>query len=340
MASGSKTAVMTAIGANSLVTVAKLVGFALTGSGAMLAEGVHSLADVGNQALLAVGMNRAERPPDDVHPDGYAMEAFVWSIISAVGIFFLGCGVSLAHGIESLLHPSDHGPEGGGIAIGILIFALVVEGASLAIAVRIAAKHARDRDLGFWEHVKTSDDPFELAVLLEDSAAVLGVIIALVAVVLTEVTGVHTWDSIGTIIIGLLLGVVAISLIERNRVFLVGRAATPEHLEAVEAVLEADPAVEYVTDIAAIVVGADQVRLRAELELDGRVMADTMLKDTDLEALLSGFQEAEHPPEALRDYLREFADDVVELAGDEVDRLEDMLRKADPSLKRIELEAD
>ncbi|MCB9676062.1 MAG: cation diffusion facilitator family transporter [Alphaproteobacteria bacterium] len=336
MAGGSKLAVYAAIGANSVVTLAKFVGFALTGSGAMFSEGIHSTADVGNQVLLAVGMKRASRPPDDDHPAGYGREAFVWALISAVGIFFLGCGVTVMHGIESLQHPHvTH--EDQTVNIAILLFALVAEGATLAIAVRGLRHQAHELGIGFVEHLKTTDDPFGVAVLLEDSAAVTGVLIALAAVALSEWTHQPYWDAIGSLAIGALLGLVAVFLIWKNAQLLVGRAVHPRERDAIRAILESEPAIERIVQQKALVVGAEAMRISAELDFDGAYFAERFLDSHDLDAIRARI---EGDPDALRAFLAEFGEAVVDDVGDEVDRIEARIRAAMPKAGIIALEPD
>lgn len=336
MSGGSKSAVYAAIGANALVTVAKFGGYLMTGSGALLAESVHSLADVGNQALLALGMKRAELPPDDVHPEGYRMEAFVWALVSAVGIFFVGAGVSVMHGITTLLSDHPHAIEGGNLAMGILIFSLVVEGASLGVAVWVLRGQARERNLSAMEHLRTSKDPFTVAVLLEDSAAVLGVLVALGSVWLTSYTHNANWDAYGTIVIGVLLGCVATFLVQKNKDLLVGRAMSPDARAALHAVLEGDPLVEGITSEQGVVMGAEAVRIRAEIDFDGGYLAKKYLEGRDLTELHGrvGTQEA------FGGFLTEYADDLMDIVGVEIDRIEAKIRLAVPAAAHIDIEPD
>lgn len=336
MAGGSKLAVYTAIGANSVVTVAKLGGFAMTGSGAMLSEGIHSFADVGNQVLLAVGMKRSQAEPDEKHPFGYGNEAFIWALISAVGIFFLGCGVSMTHGVQSLMHGGHHDQSGGMLNIGILVFALVVEGASLLVAIYGLNKEAKKQNQGFMEHLRTTDDPFGVAVLLEDSAAVFGVMIALVAVVLTHYTHEPYWDALGSVSIGLLLGFVAYFLIAKNRELLIGRSIRDQDKQALAGILREDPAIEGVLIQQGMVTGTESYTIRAELDFDGRYLAREHLKDQDLAELHASVDK----PEDLQQLLEEFGEAMVERLGDEVDRIEAKIRKDLPKAKIIDLEVD
>lgn len=337
MAGGSKTAVYSAIGANAFVMVAKFVGFALTGSGTMLAEGIHSLADVGNQSLLAVGMSRATKAPDEQHPYGYGRDAFVWALMSAVGIFFLGCGVTVAHGVQSLVAGGHHDTTGPPwINLGILALSLVAEGASLAIAVRALAKEAAARKQTFWNYVRTTDDVFGVAVLLEDSAAVLGVLIAFATVGLTHLTHAPYWDPIGSLLIGVLLGLVAFFLMRRNRALLIGQSIQASELARMNKVFDNDPVVEDVVMSRAVVEGADAYHIAAEIDFNGRVLARRHLRGRDLEALAA---ELDTGPKLLA-FLEEFGDAMTDQVGIEVDRLEARIREVLPRARHVDLEPD
>ncbi len=339
MAGGSKLAVYAALTANSVVTVAKLAGFAVTGSGSMLSEGVHSLADVGNQALLALGMARANKPPDPTHPQGYGREAFVWSLISAVGMFFLGSGVSITHGVQALWEPHGHGhgaSEGFELNLAILVFALVVEGAALAFAVRGIASEAKNHGQSLSEYLRTTDDPFGVAVILEDGAAVLGVLLALAAIGLTHITGAPYWDPLGSIAIGILLGGVAFFLIAKNRALLIGRAIREADQEALEALLAEDPAIDQVVLQRAVVVGTSSYRISAEIEFDADYLAERWLGEHDIDQLHAQLD----TPEKLRSFLVGYGENVIERVGDEVDRLEARIREVLPKAESIALEPD
>lgn len=336
MAGGSKAAVYSAIGANTFVMIAKFAGFFFTGSGTMLAEGIHSAADVGNQALLIVGMKRSQMPADAEHPFGYGRDAFIWALMSAVGIFFIGCGVTVAHGVHGLLAEGPHEVGDPTLNLGILALAFVAEGISLVVAIRGLQKEARAAGRGFFEHVQKTDDPFAVAVLLEDSAAVLGVVIAFVCVLLGALTHQHWWDAVGSIVIGVLLGAVAIFLTAKNRAMLIGRSISKQDQDALEQLLENDPAVEHVVLARGVVAGADAYRISAEIELDGHHLAKLWLAERDPEEVLAEVSDAEKMPE----FLGEFADDIVEMVGDEVDRIEARIREAIPRARSVDLEPD
>ena len=223
-AQGSRGAVIAAIVGNSLVMVAKFIAFAFTGATSMFSEAIHTLADLLNQILLLVGIVRSEKSADPDFAYGYMAERYVWALISAVGIFFLGCGVTIYHGVESLF--SDHHElKDVNWAVGVLIFSLILEGYVLWVAVKAGMQQAEGKP--FLKFLRTEADPATVAVILEDSAACLGVIIAMVAIILSNVTGHAYWDAIGSITIGVLLGLIAVWLIYRNTQLLVGASIPP-----------------------------------------------------------------------------------------------------------------
>ena len=326
----STTAVAAAISGNACVMVAKFVAFLFTGSGAMLSEAIHTLADLLNQILLMIGIVRSARKPDDVFEYGYQSERYVWALISAVGIFFLGCGVTIYHGIESLLHPKEL--KDLGWALGVLVFSFVLEGIVLWVAVRAAKQQAGGKPL--MHFLRYEADPAVVAVVLEDAAACLGVLIAFAAIVLSRMTGNPYWDAIGSLFIGTLLGAIAIWLIARNSSLLVG-AAIPEPIRRqVLDIIEADPAVENVVDLKTRILDTDTYRIKADVKFDGGALA---------EKLRPQLREVYHEiksPEEFEKFTHEFADDIVELLAKEVDLIERKIRQEVPQAKHLDLEAE
>jgi len=340
MAGSSAKAVYTAIATNSVITITKLTAFGFTGSGAMLSEGIHSLADVGNQSLLALGIQKAKKEADEDHPYGYGRDAFVWAMISAVGIFFLGCGFTLYHGASALwdhLNGNSHPLESINVAVGVLIFSVVLESWTLWIAVREVRKSADAAGMTFKEYTTDGADPMAVAVLLEDAAAVLGVLIVLVCIGLYVLTGNPIFDAIGSLVIALLLGCVAIFLVSKNRSALLGRTVTQSKQEAVISVLEADPVVEHIHDVKATVMSAETFRFKAEVDFDGEEIARRALIDQDLTKIS---EDVAGSPEALERYLLGFGEHIVEALGDEIDRIEARIRAEVPEAKHVDLEAD
>ena len=205
MASGSAKAVYAAIGANSVITVTKLGAFFFTGSGAMLSEGIHSAADVMNQTLLAWASSSLRRKPPRTYPTATAATPSSGAMISSVGIFFLGCGFTLYHGVHSLLHPESVQLNDIQIAVGVLIFSFVLEMWTLWVAYKAVKTSADALNMTFGEYLKEGPDPMAVAVLLEDAAAVTGVMLAGASIGLFILTGNPIWDAIGSIIIAILL---------------------------------------------------------------------------------------------------------------------------------------
>jgi zinc transporter 9 len=269
VAASSVKAVIAALLGNTFVTIIKLVAFVLSGSGAMLSEAIHSFADTGNQLLLFIGLKRGQREADDRFHYGYGGERFVFGMLSAAGIFFLGCGITVYHGITSLVDP--HMPHLSFVTFGVLGLAFVIEGSVLLFAVRSISKQRGD--MPFRRYVRERADPATVAILLEDGAAVLGLVIAALGIVLAYVTGEPRFDAIGSIVVGILLGLVAWYLVRENRELLLGRAV-PEGVEEtfVETVLR-QPSVRSVRDVKTRQLTPEEYQLKAEITLDNDYLA-------------------------------------------------------------------
>lgn len=323
----SKTAVAAAIGGNSLVMVAKFTGFAITGSGAMLSEAIHTLADLMNQILLLIGIVRSEKAADADYHYGYGRERYVWALMSAVGIFFLGCGVTVYHGVSALMHP--HEVEGLGWAIGVLLFALVIEGAVLWVAYKGLRDAAGEKP--FLDYLRTEADPSAVAVLLEDAAACAGVLIALVTIALTQITGQLWWDAVGSILIGLLLGAVAIWLIVRNRELLVGRSMPQEARGKVRAVLRKHTTVGEIVEMKSRVIDTETYDVLLAVDFRGERFAERLRGEIDAAWPLAD-------REAFEAFAARYAEQVITHLGDEIDAIEAEIREAVPQVKHIDIE--
>src|SRR6478735_9698789 len=217
--------VVVAFAANALIAVAKTVAAVLTGAASMLAEAAHSWADTGNEVFLLVAQRRSARAPDRAHPLGYGREVYVWSLFAAIGLFAVGAGVSITHGIQELLDPEP--ASSFVVAYVVLGLAFLLEGTSFLQAWRQARGAAARRDMDLWDHVLATSDPTVRAVFFEDAAALVGIVIAAGGIAAHQVTGSPVPDAVGSILVGVLLGVVAVVLIDRNRRFLVGEVADP-----------------------------------------------------------------------------------------------------------------
>ncbi|WP_136518368.1 cation diffusion facilitator family transporter [Cellulomonas telluris] len=259
--------VVLALVANVLIAVAKSVAAVVTGAASMLAEAAHSWADAGNEVLLLVAHRRGERPADPSHPLGYGREVYVWSMFAAIGLFGVGAGVSVTHGIQELVHPEPAGSFV--VAYVVLGIAFVLEGVSFLQAWRQSRGDARRRHRGLVEQVLATSDPTVRAVFFEDAAALIGILIAAGGIAAHEVTGSAVPDAVGSILVGLLLAVVAVVLITRNLRFLVGEAVDPGLRDAALRRLLAMPEVARVTSLRIEFVGARRVFLVGAVDLVG-----------------------------------------------------------------------
>ncbi|GIJ00093.1 cation diffusion facilitator family transporter [Sediminihabitans luteus] len=263
----STTTVVIAFAANALIAVAKTFAAMLTGSASMVAEAVHSWADTGNEVFLLIAGRRSRRPANADHPLGHGREAYVWSMFAAIGLFAIGAGVSITHGIQELVHPEPATDYG--VAYAVLALAFLLEGFSFLQAVRQTRAEAARGERELLKHVLRTSDPTVRAVFAEDAAALIGLVVAFVGIVLHQVTGSPVPDAIGSIVVGLVLGVVAVVLIDRNRRFLVGQGVEPRTRSLVlERLLDA-PVVERVTYLRIEFVGPRSLYVVAAVDIVG-----------------------------------------------------------------------
>uniref|UniRef100_A0A3Q3FCI0 Proton-coupled zinc antiporter SLC30A9, mitochondrial n=1 Tax=Labrus bergylta TaxID=56723 RepID=A0A3Q3FCI0_9LABR len=316
--------VMVAICINGLNFFFKLLAWVYTGSASMFSEAIHSLADTCNQALLALGISQSVRNPDAVHPYGFSNMRYIASLISGVGIFMMGAGLSWYHGIMGLLHPEPM--ESLLWAYCILAGSLVSEGATLLVAINEIKKSARQQEVSFYEYVMQSRDPSTNVVLLEDAAAVLGVIMAAGCMGLTSLTGNPHYDSLGSLGVGTLLGCVSAFLIYSNTEALLGRSIQPERVQKLTEFLENDPAVSRaIHDVKATDIGLSKVRFKAEVDFDGRVVTRSYLEKQDIDQILNDIQQVK-TPEELESFMLKHGENIIDTLGAEVDRLEKELK--------------
>jgi zinc transporter 9 len=316
------------------IGAAKAVAFLLTGSTAIMAEVLHSAADITNQLLLVVGITRSRRKPDRDYPYGFGRSRYIWALLSAAGVLFVGSGVSVIRGAQQLWAPEPLEHLGWGFAI--LLASLTAESVSLAFGLSAVRSSARATDQSVWQYLGSGPDPMGVAVVLEDASAVVGVAMALGGIGLAQVTGNAAWDGAGSIAIGVLLGITAVFLINRNRRFLLGLAPPSKAVERMVAVLEGDPVIVRIRDVKVSQLGAEEVRFKAEVTFDGRELARRLLAAKDLDATWSALD----GPQALELLLIEFGAEVTDAIGDEVDRIEERLTKAAPEARHVDLEPD
>jgi cation diffusion facilitator family transporter len=265
----SRLTVLVAFGVNVAIAVAKTVAAVVSGSASMLAEAVHSWSDTGNEVFLMIANRRSARPADSRHPLGHGREAYVWSLLAAVGLFVVGAAVSVWHGVSELIGGQPGDGRDYGLAYAVLAIAFVLEGISFSRSVRQlrAEAHRFDRDL--LTHALETSDPTVRAVFAEDAAALVGVVIATAGIALHELTGVAAWDAAGSILVGVLLGVVAVLLIDRNRRFLTGEPGTEQLHDAAVSRLCELPEVAAVRFLRLVFVGPKQLFLVAGVDLTG-----------------------------------------------------------------------
>ena len=261
--SGGAKAIVAAFVANLGIAVAKLVGFAITGSSSMLAESIHSLADTGNQGLLLLGRKRSRRTADEAHPFGYGRERFFWAFVVALVLFSLGSLFALFEGYEKIVHP--HEVESPLIAIVILAVAIGLESFSMRTALQEARPLRQGTSL--FRFVRTTKVPELPVVILEDFGALVGLVIAFVALLLTWQVD-DVFDGIGTMIIGLLLGAIAVLLAIEMKSLLIGEAASPDDLDAIRGAIASDADVSHLIHIRTEHLGAEEILVAAKVGLN------------------------------------------------------------------------
>jgi cation diffusion facilitator family transporter len=262
---GSRRAILAAFLANMGIAVAKFIGFLITQSAGLLAEAVHSLADSGNQLLLLLGGKRAARAADTTHPFGYGRERYFWAFVVALVLFSMGGLFALYEGIQKLREP--HEVDNLPVAIGILIFALLLESWSLRTAYKAAQEH-KSPTVGWVTWIRRSKEPELPVVLLEDSGALIGLAFALTGVVLAHATGNPRWDAVGSLAIGLLLVVIAIVLAIEMKGLLIGESASMADVAKIAKSLENAESVRRIIHLRTEHIGPDQVLVAAKLEFD------------------------------------------------------------------------
>lgn len=299
MASGSsKTAIYGALLANFAIAVSKFVASAFTGSSAMLSEGIHSVVDTGNQALLLLGIKRSSKPADAQHPFGHGKELYFWSLIVALLLFALGGGMSLYEGIIHILEPEPiSDPFWNYIVLGL---AFVFESAAWYVAFKQLKKGKAN--MGFIKRLRASKDPAIFVVIFEDTAALLGVVIAFLGVFLGHALNNPYFDGVASVIIGLLLGIVAVLLASESKGLLLGEGANPETVRSLKKIMQQDSGVARIQEPLTMHFGPEEILLAVNVQFKPELTAEE-----------------------------------IELA---IDRIENNIRIAHPEVKRIFIEAE
>jgi cation diffusion facilitator family transporter len=262
-AGGGTKAILAALFANAGIAVSKFVGFLITGSSSMLAESVHSVADTTNQGLLLLGQKTSQRVATREHPFGFGRDRYFYSFIVALMLFSLGSAFAIYEAIHKLQHPEDlTSPM---VAVVILVVAIVLETFSFRTAIVESRKIKGDAT--WWQFIRQSRTPELPVVLLEDAGALFGLVFALFGVGLAVITGDPMWDGVGTLMIGILLGIIAIILIIEMKSLLIGEGATPKEFDAINAALTGGKVTRLI-HIRSQYVGPDELLVAAKIALE------------------------------------------------------------------------
>ncbi len=271
--------VLLAGGANLAIAVAKLVGGLISGSTAMLAESAHSFADTLNQVFLMAALKRSKKPADAQHPFGHGMERYFWSLLAAVGIFVLGAGYSVFEGIKAVLQPE----ELGSLLVSYVVLALsfLFEGTSWLKAVRQVRGEGRGQDRGFFEQLKVTADPTAKTVVFEDTAALIGILLAAAGITLHHTTGQGFWDGAASIAIGVLLVGVAYTLGQQNMRALIGEALPQATQDAIRTTIIESPGIDSLVELLTMRMSPDEVLVAARVDLDDTSTVDELEKSAE-----------------------------------------------------------
>ena len=273
-------AVVGALFANGLIAVLKFVAALVTGSSGMMAEAFHSVADTTNQVFLLLGLRFYKRPASSKHPFGYGKERFFWSFIAAIFIFGVGATYAIYEGIDKLTHP--HPPTNLMWAYVILAISFVLESASIGLAIYQEVKEAHHEGLTFFEYLRLSKDPTAKTVLFEDSAALVGIVIAAGGIALTDfqvggAAGAY-WDGVASILIGLVLAIVAFVLARTSRGLLLGEAANPKTVLAITQAIESHPNVDKVVELLTMHLAPKEILINAHVQVRENLRTEQIVR--------------------------------------------------------------
>ncbi|PLX87439.1 MAG: cation transporter [Desulfuromonas sp.] len=275
MAGSSKKIIYAALIGNALVAITKFIAAVMTGSSAMLSEGIHSVVDTGNQLLLLLGLHRAKKPADEGFPFGYGKEVYFWSFVVALLIFAVGAGVSVYEGLHQLAQPTPiQNPYINYVVLGL---AMLFEGAALYFALTEFSR-AKGK-WGYLEAVQKGKDPTTFVVLFEDSAAMLGLLVAFFGVFLSEITGNLIYDGLASIVIGLILGGTAIWLAYETKGLLIGESANLKVVAGIREIVSGFPQVEHVNEVLTMHMGPQFILVNLSVDFSDRIATSEMEKN-------------------------------------------------------------
>uniref|UniRef100_A0AC35GIX8 Proton-coupled zinc antiporter SLC30A9, mitochondrial n=1 Tax=Panagrolaimus sp. PS1159 TaxID=55785 RepID=A0AC35GIX8_9BILA len=334
---GADRVVGIAFALNACDMICKFGAAYLTGSKSLFAEAIHSTMDTVNQLILFMGIRYSDKNADPNFPYGYGNMRYVTSLISGCGILSFGCGLSMYHGISGLMHPTALEPLT--YAYYALAMSFCFQGTSAITAYREVKKKANEANLSIINYVRSSADPSLNVVLLEDTAAVSGVIVALTAVSLSSIFESSIPDCVGSIVIGGLLGTVATFIIRTNASHLVGRSLPKRITDDIVCRLEHDPMIRSVHDVKATSLGVEKSRFKAEIDFNGRAISESYLDtNCNLENMIQEVKSFEKP-EQMKQFMLNHGEKIIDRVGDEVDRIEREITKKHPDIRHVDLEA-
>ncbi|KAI3380282.1 hypothetical protein SNEBB_008773 [Seison nebaliae] len=327
--------VIAAFAINAGNSIMKAIAWLATGSSVLFAEMIHSLADTLNQLILAFGLWQSIRNPNPEHPYGYSNMTYISSLISGVGIFCFGCGLSVYHGMHGLFHPYEIEPAMW--TFFLLGGSFVSETVTLLMAIKAIRTDAKEEKISFWKYVIQGYQPSVNVILLEDLVAILGVGVAGISMGISVMTQSSTADSIGSLIVGGLLGSVASFIIYSNANALVGKSIHQEKAVEIRNELEQDVMIRAVHDLKATEMGGEAIKLKAEIDLDGRQITRSYLEKKNIDELLLEIKKIETTQE-LDIFMLKHGEMVIDRVGAEIDRIERNLKGKYPEIKHSDLE--
>jgi cation diffusion facilitator family transporter len=324
LSASSKKTLFAALAANAGIAVAKFAGSAYTGSSAMASEGIHSLVDTGNQLLLLFGLKDASRPPDSTHPFGYGLRLYFWGFVVAMAVFALGSGVAIYEGVEKVLKPQPI--QNAWVNCIILGVAILLEGASLMVAFKEVAKEAKKAGKSLLQSFFDNRDPTVFAVIYEETAAMAGLVVALVGISLSVMLNIPQIDGWTSIAIGAILALTSMSLARKCYVLMTGQAADPEIEERLREILDRVKPINQINEVRTMHFGPQEVLVLVSAEFSSDTLAKTIQNIvTDVEDGLR-----EEYPHVKRVYIEaQYTDDHVEALEDIGEKPNDLERDGD-----------
>jgi len=333
--SRTKKTVQIALTGNALITIAKFGAWMSSGSSAMLSEAIHSLVDSGNQALLLVGLRDVGRMNDASHPYGYGKSIYFWSLVSALGTFWLGAGISLRHSVQELMHPTLD--EITWHVWSVLGFSLVIDGVVFARVIQGMYK-SKPKGVSMMSYLSTVRDPATIAVLLEDGAACTGVLIASAGIGLSHMSGSPVFDGLAGVGVSALLAGMGLVLARLNQRYLLGQAVDRDIVEGINEILMKRDSIENVQSVQSQWTGPYSFSYKAEVDIDGTYLAAKLMDRYQKEFLTS--HKNQTMDSDLKVLLSWYAEDVMRTVEREVKEIEKEIREVYPQAAYIELEPD